>query len=72
MALPIPVLGLGTLVALQPDQILSKILVFAFQPLKTVNLRDFTGSVRVVITPVLDTNVMGASHDMAVASAQVR
>ncbi|KAL5322697.1 hypothetical protein ACEPPN_010672 [Leptodophora sp. 'Broadleaf-Isolate-01'] len=70
MALPIPVLGLGTLVALQPDQILSKILVFAFQPLKTVNLRDFTGSVRVVITPVLETNVMGASHDMAVASAQ--
>ncbi|KAG4441412.1 hypothetical protein IFR05_003099 [Cadophora sp. M221] len=70
MSLPIPTLGLGLLEKLQPDQILSKVLVFTFQPLKSVNLRDFTGRVRVVITPVIDTDVMGASHGMAIASTQ--
>ncbi|CZT07342.1 hypothetical protein WAI453_013024 [Rhynchosporium graminicola] len=70
MALPIHASGFGTLAVLEANSILSNILSLIYNPLKSVDLSKFTRNIRVVLTPVLDINVMQVSHNMTSASTQ--
>ncbi|KAL2064265.1 hypothetical protein VTL71DRAFT_4759 [Oculimacula yallundae] len=58
MALVLPAPGLSALAALRKDGILSSIISLIYKPLMSIDLSEFMHSIRVVINPVLDINVM--------------
>ncbi|KAG4420917.1 hypothetical protein IFR04_005894 [Cadophora malorum] len=55
--------GLGSLSTLQEDEIYLNILEMSFRPCN-VDLNQFTGNIRAVVSPSLDTNAFGPSKDM--------
>ena len=55
--------GLGSLSTLQEDEIYLNILEMSFRPCD-VDLSQFTGNIRAVVSPSLDTNAFGPSKDM--------